>query len=104
MWVLLWLRWRCATRDGVLEFERRREVEVVDVFEIPEVAAADRIIATPGFGVVAPAERVIGDLDVTESGMRLLGPIRGVRGILAGLAEVTPEANGAEGGHPDGRA
>ena len=30
--------------------------------------------------------------------MRLLGLIRGVRGILAGLAEVTPEADGAEGG------
>jgi hypothetical protein len=33
----------------VLEFERRREVEVVDLFEIPDVAAADRIIATPRF-------------------------------------------------------
>ena len=68
------------------------------MFESPEVAAADRIIATPGFGVVAPAERVIGALDITESGVRLLGPIRGVHGILAGLAEVTAEANGAEGG------
>jgi hypothetical protein len=80
-------------------------VEVVDVFEGPEVPA-DRIIATPGFGAVvpaAPAERVIGDLEITDSGMRLLGPIRGVRGILAGLAEVTPEANGAEGGHAGGR-
>ena len=77
------------------------------MFESPEVAAADRIIATSGFGAVvpvAPAERVIGDLEITDSGMRLLGPIRGVRGILAGLAEVTAEANGAEGGHAGGRA
>jgi hypothetical protein len=77
------------------------------MFESPEVAAANRIIATPGFGEVvpvAPAERVIGDLEITCSGMRLLGPIRGARGILAGLAEVTPEANGAEGGHAGGRA
>ena len=76
------------------------------MFESPEAAAADRIIATPGFGAVvpvAPAERVIGDLEITDSGMCLLGPIRGVRGILAGLAEVTPEANGAEGGHAGGR-
>ena len=74
------------------------------MFESPEVAAADRIIATPGLGVVASAERVIGDLEITESGLRLLGPIRGVRGILAGLAEVTAEANGAQGGHAGGRA
>ena len=76
------------------------------MFESPEAAAAARIIATPGFGAllpVAPAERVIGDREITDSGTRLLGPIRGVRGILAGLAEVTPEANGAEGGHPSGR-
>ena len=58
----------------------------------------------PGFGVVAPAERVIEGFDISESGMRLLGPIRGVRGVLAGLAEVTAEANGAEGGHAGGRA
>jgi hypothetical protein len=82
-------------------------VEVVDVLESPEVAAADRIIATPGFGPVvpvAPAERVIRDLEITNSGMRLLGPIRGVRRILAGPAEVTPEANGAESDHAGGRA
>jgi hypothetical protein len=74
----------------------------VDVFESLEVAAPDRT----GSGAVvpvAPAERVIGDLEITDSRMRLLGPIRGVRGILAGLAEVTPEANGAEGGHAGGR-
>ena len=78
----------------------------MDVFESPEVAAADRIIATPGLGAllpVTPAERAIGDREITDSGTRLLGPIRGVRGILAGLAEVTPEANGAEGGHAGGR-
>ena len=63
------------------------------MFDSPEVAAADRIIATPGFGAVvpvAPAERVIRDLQI--------------RRILAGLAEVTPEANGAEGDHAGGRA
>ena len=40
------------------------------------------------------------DPEITDSAMRLLGPIRGVRGILAGLAEVTSEADGAEGGRP----
>lgn len=72
-----------------------------------EVATADRIIATPGFGAVVPvatAERVIGDLEITHSGMRWLGQIRGVRGVLAGLAEVNPEANAAEAGHGGGRA
>jgi hypothetical protein len=44
------------------------------------------------------------EYEITDSGMRLLGPIRGVRGILAGLAEVTCEADGAEGGHAGGRA
>jgi hypothetical protein len=42
--------------------------------------------------------------EITDSGMRLLGPIRGVRGILAGLAQVSGEADGAEGGHAGGRA
>jgi hypothetical protein len=42
------------------------------------------------------------DLEITGSRMRLLGPICGVRRIL--LAEVTPEANGAEGDHAGGRA
>jgi hypothetical protein len=82
-------------------------VEGVDVFESPEIAAADRIIAAPGFGAVVPvtpAERVIGDLEITYSGMRLLGPTRGIRGILVGLPEVTPEANGAGGGHAGGPA
>jgi circadian clock protein KaiC len=44
------------------------------------------------------------EYEITASGMRLLGPIRGVRGILAGLAEATPEADGAEGGPATGRA
>lgn len=47
------------------------------------------------------------EYQITDSGMRLLGPIRGVRGVrgvLAGLAEVIPEVAGAEGGHAGGRA
>ncbi len=40
--------------------------------------------------------------EITGTGMRVLGPIRGVRGILAGLAEFTSETDGAEGGHPGG--
>jgi circadian clock protein KaiC len=44
------------------------------------------------------------EYEITDSGMRLLGPIRRVRGILAGHAEVIPEAAGAEGGHAGGRA
>ena len=43
------------------------------------------------------------EYEITDSGMRVLGPIRGVRGILAGLAQVTAEADGAEGGHEGGR-
>ncbi len=31
------------------------------------------------------------EYEVSDRGMRLLGPIRGVHGILAGLAEVTGE-------------
>jgi circadian clock protein KaiC len=38
------------------------------------------------------------EYEITDSGMRLLGPIRGVRGILAGRAEVSSEADGAESG------
>jgi hypothetical protein len=44
------------------------------------------------------------EYEITDSGMRLLGPIRWVRGILAGLAEGTPEADGAEDGAAGGRA
>ena len=43
------------------------------------------------------------EYEITGTGMRVLGPIRGVRGILAGVAKVTPEPDGAEGGHPGGR-
>jgi circadian clock protein KaiC len=43
------------------------------------------------------------EYEITDAGMRLLGPIRGVRGILAGVAEVSSEADGAEGGHAGGR-
>ena len=43
------------------------------------------------------------EYEITDTGMRVLGPVRGVRGILAGLAEVTLEAGGGEGGHADGR-
>ena len=42
------------------------------------------------------------EYEITGTGMRVLGPIRGVRGILAGLAEFTSETDGAEGGHPGG--
>ncbi len=42
--------------------------------------------------------REMHEYEITDTGMRLLGPIRGVRGILAGLAEISPEADGAEGG------
>ena len=42
------------------------------------------------------------EYEITDSGMRLLGPIRGVRGILAGQAEVSSEADGAAGGHAGG--
>ena len=38
------------------------------------------------------------EYEITDTGMRLLGPIRGVRGILAGRAEVSSEADGAESG------
>jgi hypothetical protein len=31
------------------------------------------------------------EYEVSDQGMRLLGPIHGIRGILAGLAEVTGE-------------
>ncbi len=44
------------------------------------------------------------EYELTDSGMRLLGPIRGVRGILAELAQVSCEAGGAEGGAAGGRA
>ena len=37
------------------------------------------------------------EYQITDTGMRVLGPIRGVRGILAGLAEFTPEVDGSEG-------
>jgi len=43
------------------------------------------------------------EYEITDSGMRVRGPIRGVRGILAGLAEIIPEADGAEGRHAGGR-
>jgi hypothetical protein len=44
------------------------------------------------------------EYEITGSGMRLLGPIGGVRGIVAGLAQVTCEADAAAGGHAGGRA
>jgi circadian clock protein KaiC len=37
------------------------------------------------------------EYEITGTGMRVLGPIRGVRGILAGLAEFTPDVQGSEG-------
>ena len=37
------------------------------------------------------------EYEITESGMRVLGPIPGVSGILARVAQVTPEADGDEG-------
>lgn len=43
------------------------------------------------------------EYEITDNGMRVLGPIRGVRGILAGLAELTPVADAAEGGDTGGR-
>ena len=108
MWVRgLWLRRRWAARDGGLELregERWRLWMCSRALRWRRPPGASR---PPGFGAVvavAPAERVIGALENTDSGMRLLGRIGGVRGILAGLAEVTPEASGAEGGHAGGRA
>jgi hypothetical protein len=56
MWVRgLWFAVALGNLGWCVGVERRREVEVVDVFESPEVTAADRIIATPGFGAVVPA-------------------------------------------------
>ncbi|MGO9752790.1 MAG: circadian clock protein KaiC [Solirubrobacteraceae bacterium] len=37
--------------------------------------------------------RAMHEYEVTDHGMRLLGPIRGVRGILAGLAQITDETH-----------
>ena len=39
------------------------------------------------------------EYEITDSGMRVLGPIRGVRGILAGEAEVISERDGPERGN-----
>jgi hypothetical protein len=44
------------------------------------------------------------EYELTDSGIRLLGPICGVRGMLAELAQISAEAGGAEGGHAGGRA
>ena len=43
------------------------------------------------------------EYEITDTGMRLRGPIRGVRGILAGVAEVSSEADRPQGGHAGGR-
>ena len=50
-----------------------------------------------------PHAHAMHEYEISGTGMRVLGPIRGVRGILAGLAEVTLEADGAEGGPAGGR-
>ena len=56
------------------------EVEVVDVFESPEVAEADGIIATPVLVRLSPAPRlsVIGDLGigVRSRGFSTRGAVR----------------------------
>ena len=44
------------------------------------------------------------EYEITDSAMRLLGSIRGVRGILAELAQVSCEADGTERGAAGGRA
>jgi hypothetical protein len=47
--------------------------------------------------------RAIYENEIGDDGMRLIGPIHGVRGILAGLAQLTDEAEGAGqkgGGRP----
>jgi circadian clock protein KaiC len=47
--------------------------------------------------------RAIYEYEIGDDGMRLIGPIHGVRGILAGLAQLTDEAEGAGqkgGGRP----
>ncbi len=43
------------------------------------------------------------EYEITDTGMRLRGPISGVRGILAGVAEVSPAADRAQGGNAGGR-
>jgi circadian clock protein KaiC len=47
--------------------------------------------------------RAMYEYEITDRGMRVLGPIHGVRGILAGLAQFTDEADHAEGGRSGGR-
>ena len=42
------------------------------------------------------------EYEITDSGMRVLGPIRGVRGILSGQAQIIPEPDGSEGGDEGG--
>jgi circadian clock protein KaiC len=50
----------------------------------------------------SPHFRAMHEYEIGDDGMRVLGPIHGVRGILAGLAEFTDEAErrGEEGGRP----
>ena len=42
------------------------------------------------------------EYEVTDHGMRMLGPIHGVRGILAGLAQVTDSTDNTEGAQAGG--
>jgi circadian clock protein KaiC len=52
----------------------------------------------------SPHFRAMHEYEIHDDGMRVLGPIHGVRGILAGLAQVTDEANGKGGGESRGRS
>jgi circadian clock protein KaiC len=46
--------------------------------------------------------RAIHEYEIGDRGMRVLGPIKGVRGILAGFAQFTDEAQGWRGGEAPG--
>jgi circadian clock protein KaiB len=55
--------------------ENRHEIEIVDVFEKPKRALADRVFMTPTLVVMAPApvQRIIGNLSQTTALMSALG-------------------------------
>jgi circadian clock protein KaiC len=50
----------------------------------------------------SPHFRAMHEYEIRDDGMRVLGPIHGVRGILAGLAQVTDEADRGDGGEAGG--
>jgi circadian clock protein KaiB len=57
--------------------EGQYQLEVIDLYQQPELAAAHQIIATPTLlkSVPAPLRRLIGDLSDTEHTLRRLGVV-----------------------------